>query len=76
MGFDGVIISDDLSMEAAVGLGDYIARANEALKAGCDLISICNNRQGTVSILESLESRKDRESERRIKKFISKIKKI
>lgn len=40
IGFKGKIISDDLSMEALSGtIGD---RAQQALKAGCDLILHCN----------------------------------
>lgn len=76
LGFMGIIISDDLTMEAATGLGDYETRAREALNAGCDLISVCNNREGAISVLESLESWKNRESEQRIKKFISRMHKL
>jgi beta-N-acetylhexosaminidase len=40
LGFDGLILSDDLSMQALSGsLGD---RAAAALKAGCDIVLHCN----------------------------------
>lgn len=41
--FDGAIISDDLDMVGAHGMGDIVQRAGRALEAGCDAVLACNN---------------------------------
>ncbi len=52
--FEGAVFSDDLSMSGAEAVGDYPARADAALSAGCDILLICNNPDGADEVLDSL----------------------
>lgn len=55
--FNGVIFSDDLSMQAAREMGTVQERAAQALAAGCDMLLVCNDPPAAITMLAALESR-------------------
>jgi beta-N-acetylhexosaminidase len=57
--FNGVIFSDDLSMQAAAEEGGYPQRARAAIEAGCDLVLVCNNPDAAAEVLATLQDHHD-----------------
>lgn len=66
LNFQGVIFSDDLSMEGAKGVGDMLDRGRLALVAGCDMVLVCQDPSGAGRLLDALEPHHDPASSLRL----------
>ncbi|MGH8789288.1 MAG: beta-N-acetylhexosaminidase [Cupriavidus necator] len=74
LGFEGVIFSDDLSMEGASVAGNVTEAARAALTAGCDMVLICNHPERADQLLTELDAGIDKASQRRIRKLFARRK--
>lgn len=57
--YDGLVMCDDLSMQAVATMGTYADRANRAIDAGCDVLLICNSRPGVIDVLDHVSLKKN-----------------
>ena len=71
--FDGVIFSDDLSMEGASVAGDIVARANAAWNAGCDMLLVCNSPGAVGELLDKWRVTPDPVREARVLRLLPKL---
>ena len=67
--FDGVIFSDDLSMEGASVAGGIVDRAEAAWRAGCDMLLVCNSPDAVAELLSNWHPRLDPLRSQRIAKL-------
>lgn len=70
LAYDGVVFSDDLTMEGATVAGDILARAHAALNAGCDMVLVCNRPDLADDLLSRLHFTLPPESVDRLRRLM------
>ena len=73
LGYRGLIFSDDLSMEGAKVAGGPSERAQAAMKAGCDVILVCNDTPALDEVIDGLSTEKLQLPGERLDAFAPKI---
>lgn len=74
LGFDGLLMSDDLSMKALSG--DFRQRAKDSLSAGCDVVLHCNGDMAEMKAVMSGVGRLSSQAKRRVQVVMSRIVKV
>lgn len=64
MKFEGMIFSDDLSMEGTNEFKSFYDKTKNAIISGCEMILICNNREGVKDALKYFEENNIEASEK------------
>jgi len=68
--FTGAVFSDDLLMQGASGQGGVPDRARAALKAGCDLVLVCNRTDAMDEVLDDLKWKAGRHHAERVARLV------
>jgi beta-N-acetylhexosaminidase len=74
LGFDGLLMSDDLSMKALSG--DFKQRAKDSLSAGCDVVLHCNGDMAEMKAVLSGVGGLSREAKRRAQAVMNRLVKV
>ncbi|MBC7670719.1 MAG: beta-N-acetylhexosaminidase [Gemmatimonadaceae bacterium] len=74
IGFDGLLMSDDLSMKALSG--DFKQRAKDSLSAGCDVVLHCNGDMAEMRAVMSGVGRPSTNAKRRIQAVMGRLVKV
>ena len=64
MKFEGMIFSDDLSMEGTNEFKSFYDKTKNAIISGCEMVLICNNREGAKDALKYFEENNIEASEK------------
>ncbi|MCE3233216.1 MAG: nagZ [Rickettsiaceae bacterium] len=72
IGFDGLLISDDLSMKALKGT--FASRTRDSLAAGCDVVLHCNGKMEEMSEIAENVSALSKYAARRVEKSMALLK--
>lgn len=70
--FDGVIFSDDLSMQGASVAGGALERVEAAYAAGCDMLLLCNSPESVEEVLSAWRPDLDPASGKRVESLLAK----
>ena len=74
IGFDGLLMSDDLSMKALSG--DFKQRAKDSLSAGCDVVLHCNGDMDEMKAVMSGVGKMSKEARRRAQAAMGRLVKV